>query len=289
MLDRRSLAGDLTWGRLATVAGPSTGKTASKATPVTLALRDDLAWLLLAHRRCQPVDTDGEIPSDGLSDMAAAVLELLQQRGARFHYQLADDAALSASDVEAALWELVWRGEIHADSFHALRSLFDSRDRGQTRRSRGLRRGTALRARGEGRWTLLGERVLKAEADELAEAVAEQLIVRWGVVFHALVATEALAVPWREILWALRRLEARGTIRGGRFVAGFGGEQYASHEAADTLTRVRGSARSGVCVELSGCDPLNLTGVITPGVRVPARRTERVRYLDGIPDGSTAS
>ena len=83
------------------------------------------------------------------------------------------------------------------------------------------------------------------------------------------------------MLWALRRLEARGIIHGGRFVSGFGGEQYATPEAADVLSRVRREQRTGVTVEISGCDPLNLTGIVTPGPRVPARRTERVRYCDG--------
>ena len=138
-----------------------------------------------------------------------------------------------------------------------------------------------MRSGGEGRWTVLGERTTTADADELAEAVAEQLLARWGVVFHALVATETLAVPWREIQWALRRLEARGTILGGRFVSGFGGEQYASPEAANMLMRVRKAPRTGTAIEISGCDPLNLTGVISPCPRVPARRTERVRYVDG--------
>ena len=279
-LDRRSLAGDLTWGRLVTASGSSTRPTATKSTPITLALRDDLDWLLLAHRGAA-VDEGGSGDESALSDRAGVVLKTLRNRGARFHHQLADDSALPALEIEQALWELVWHGHIHADSFHALRSLFDARDRGQTPRRRGLRRGTAVRSGGEGRWTVLGERTPTAHADELAEAVAEQLLARWGVVFHALVATESLALPWREILWALRRLEARGMILGGRFVSGFGGEQYATPEAADMLTRTRKAARTGIRVEISGCDPLNLTGIISPGPRVPARRTERVCFVDG--------
>ena len=277
-LDRRSLAGDLTWGRIVQAGSGGSRPTATKSTPITLALRDDLDWLMLAHRGSEP---DEGAP--GLSDRASAVLETLRDRGARFHHQLAVDSALPAPEIEQALWELVWHGLIHADSFHALRSLFAARDRGQSpRRRRGLRRGTAVRSGGEGRWTRLGEGVgLEAQVDELAEAIAEQLLARWGVVFHALVATETLAIPWREVLWALRRLEARGIIHGGRFVSGFGGEQYATPEAADVLSRVRREQRTGVTVEISGCDPLNLTGIVTPGPRVPARRTERVRYCDG--------
>jgi len=277
-LDRRSLAGDLTWGRLVTATSGGIRPTATKSTPITLALRDDLDWLLLAHRglghRAEPGESE-------LSDRAEVVLEELRNRGARFHHQLADDSTLPAPEIEAALWELVWHGRIHADSFHALRSLFEARDRGQRPRRRGLRRGAAVRSGGEGRWTQLGEGALDAQVDELAEAIAEQLLARWGVVFHAVVATESLAIPWREILWALRRLEARGVILGGRFVSGFGGEQYAAPEAADLLARVRKQERTGVIVEIGGCDPLNLTGIVTPGPRVPARRTERVRYCDG--------
>jgi ATP-dependent Lhr-like helicase len=174
---------------------------------------------------------------------------------------------------------------VHADSFHAVRSLFDARDRGSgpTRVGRGLRRGTSARHGGEGRWTVFAEHLLDTEPDELAEAVAEQLLARWGVVFHGLVARESLALPWREILWALRRLEARGLIRGGRFVTGFSGEQYALPQVVDHLARVRRTDRSGIEVTINACDPLNLTGVITPGERVTARRSLSVRYMDGVP------
>jgi ATP-dependent Lhr-like helicase len=102
-------------------------------------------------------------------------------------------------------------------------------------------------------------------------------------VFHGLVAREQLALPWREVLWALRRLEARGVIKGGRFVSGFGGEQYALPEAADQLDRVRRAERTQVAVSINACDPLNLTGVITPGERVPSRRGLTIRYIDGLP------
>ena len=281
-LDRRSLAGDLTWAKLVVSASGSCRPKATKSTPITLALRDDLDWLLLAYRR--PLEHREEVAeANTVTNGAVEVLDALNRRGARFHHQLADDTSLTPPEIEQALWELVWHGHIHADSFHALRSLFDSRDRGQSPRRRGLRRGAALRSGGEGRWTILGERVPDADADELAEAVAEQLLARWGVVFHAVVSSESLAVPWREVLWALRRLEARGTILGGRFVAGFGGEQYASRQATATLERVRKAPRNGVSIEISGCDPLNLTGIVTPGQRVPARRTERIHYVDGLP------
>ncbi len=281
MLDQRSLAGDITWGRFVSGGDCAPRPTATKATPITLALRADLDWLLLATRGAEAVD---ELP-DGTAKM---VLDELGARGARFHHELCADTGLAPLELEPALWELVWRGEIHADSFHALRSLFAARDRATSPARRGLRRGTATRQSGEGRWTRFGDRAVDVDADELAEAVAEQLLARWGVVFHALVKREALSLPWRELLWALRRLEARGLILGGRFVSGFSGEQYATPEAADHLARVRKSKREGVEVQVNACDPLNLTGVITPGPRVPARRASTVHYLDGLPvDGLT--
>jgi ATP-dependent Lhr-like helicase len=121
------------------------------------------------------------------------------------------------------------------------------------------------------------------DPDERAQAVAEQLLARWGVVFRDLLVRETLAVSWREILWALRRLEARGAIRGGRFVTGFVGEQYALPGAVEALRRTRRLERTGETVRLSAVDPLNLVGVLTPGPRIPAVRTQQVVYRDGLP------
>ena len=129
------------------------------------------------------------------------------------------------------------------------------------------------------------------DPDALAEQVAGQLLARWGVVFWDLMARENLALPWREVVWALRRLEARGLVRGGRFVAGFSGEQYAFPEAIDELRQVRRAPRDGQTVRLSAADPLNLAGIILPGARVPAVRTNSVAYRDGLPlppDGGEA-
>ena len=282
VLDQRSLAGDITWARLVSATG-SAQPTTTRATPITLALRSDLGWLRSAAG--QPSHEAREELDEGTP--AAVVYELLATSGARFHHELIASTGLAVGEVEKALWELVWRGHIHADSFHAIRSLLDARTRSNEpkRATRGLRRGTAVRHGGEGRWTLLVEEV-EAEADELAEAVAEQLLARWGVVFHTLVAREQLAIPWREVLWALRRLEARGLILGGRFVAGFSGEQYATREAAERLDRFRREPRSGVEVTVNACDPANLTGIITPGERVRSVQTQFVTYVDGQPQNS---
>jgi ATP-dependent Lhr-like helicase len=113
--------------------------------------------------------------------------------------------------------------------------------------------------------------------------VAVQLLARWGIVFRDLLARESLAVPWRELLWALRRMEARGSARGGRFVTGFVGEQYALPGAVEALREVRRRERTGEVVRLSAADPLNLVGIVLPGARVPALRTRFVVYRDGLP------
>ena len=137
-------------------------------------------------------------------------------------------------------------------------------------------------ARSAGRWSLVPGTVATEDPDELAEAVAEQLLARWGVVFRDLRARETLTVPWREVLWALRRMEARGTIRGGRFVTGFAGEQYAVPEAIEVLRAVRKSDRIGETIRISGADPLNLVGIVLPGPRVPAVPTNSLTYVDGV-------
>jgi ATP-dependent Lhr-like helicase len=135
----------------------------------------------------------------------------------------------------------------------------------------------------EGRWSLVPTREAVEDLDGLAEAIAEQLLARWGIVFRDVVMRENLALPWREIVWAFRRLEARGSIRGGRFVSGFTGEQFALPEALETLARVRKLARHGERIQISACDPLNLVGILTPGNRVPAVRAREIVYVDGLP------
>ncbi|MGH3167997.1 MAG: Lhr family helicase, partial [Trebonia sp.] len=124
------------------------------------------------------------------------------------------------------------------------------------------------------------------DPDDLAEAVAEQLAARWGVVFRDLLVRENLGVPWREVLWALRRMEARGTVGGGRFVNGFSGEQLAHPDAIETLRAVRKAPLSGETVRVSAADPLNLAGIVLPGPRIPAIAANSVTYTDGaVPEG----
>jgi ATP-dependent Lhr-like helicase len=130
------------------------------------------------------------------------------------------------------------------------------------------------------------------DREALCEAVAEQLLARWGVVFRDLLARESLALPWRDVLRAFRRMEARGTARGGRFVTGFAGEQFAFPGAVEALRSSRRQPRTGERVELSAADPLNLVGILTPGPRAPALRGHVVTYVDGAleqPEVATAS
>jgi ATP-dependent Lhr-like helicase len=287
-LDELCMSGQVSWGRLTvrdTDAEPAPrrgGITPSRATPITLALRVDLPWLMRAAR--------GELsPAEPEAGRTREVLDALRQHGALFRPDLASRTGRLPSEVDEALWDGVARGLITADGFRAVRSLLHSRSRPSYPQRRGLRgglrRGTSSRSTQgtgpAGRWSLLPEPMPPGDPDELAEAAAEQLLVRWGVVFRDLVRRESLAVPWREILWAFRRMEARGTIRGGRFVTGFSGEQFAHPDAVDVLREVRKQRLTGETVQLSAADPLNLTGIILPGPRVPAIHANAVTYMDG--------
>jgi ATP-dependent Lhr-like helicase len=284
-LDEVCLDGGVAWGRLS-VRGeadePSRRAGApSRATPVTLTIRDDLPWLLRAAR--------GEHgPAEPGPGSTSDVLDALRQRGALFPPDLQSLTGRLPSEVEEALWDGVSRGLITADGFRAVRTLFARRAMQNAPGRRRLRRGSQLSSRTAGRWSLLPGPPDDCDPDDLAEAVAEQLAARWGVVFRDLLARENLAVPWREVLWALRRMEARGTICGGRFVHGFSGEQFAHADAVGLLREIRKRPRTGEAVALSAADPLNLAGIVLPGPRVPAVATNTVTYVDGALDDQGA-
>jgi ATP-dependent Lhr-like helicase len=279
-LDDLCLSGDVTWERVSLRTDSEerprrSGLTPSRATPITLAIRDDLPWLLQAARA-------ERTPSEPAAGRTRDVLDALRAHGALFQSELTALTRRLPAEVEEALWDAVARGLVTADGFQAVRSLLFRRSAARTSDRRRLRRGRAAASgRSAGRWSLVPAAVATEDADELAEAVAEQLLARWGVVFRDLLARETLAVPWREVLWALRRMEARGTIRGGRFVTGFAGEQYAVPEAIEVLRSVRKLARSGETIRISAADPLNLAGIVLPGGRVPALPTNSLTYVDG--------
>ncbi|MGH9080953.1 MAG: DEAD/DEAH box helicase [Acidimicrobiales bacterium] len=311
-LDELCLAGDVAWGRLtprpepgpapneappgagepAMVPGARRGtSTPSPATPLAIVTRQDLAWMLGAVRLDRPL-------SEPTAGAAFDVLEVLRSRGACFRSELASASGRLAPDVDEGLWDLVARGIVTADAFSAVRSLL----RPAKGRSTGGRSGMARRAAlgrqravpgsgiGEGRWSLLPEPDVCGSgpsaappAEEVAEAVAWQLLARWGVVVWELWTRESFRIPWRDVVRALRRLEARGQVLGGRFVAGISGEQYALPEAAALLADVRRDPSRGADVTVAGADPLNLTGDLFGGTRVPAIRYRSVHYRDGEP------
>jgi ATP-dependent Lhr-like helicase len=289
-LDEVCLDGGVAWGRLSLraeagvsglVAGeadaaPSRGLTPSRATPITLVVRDDLPWLLAAARG----PSSPAWPGPGRT---RDVLDALAERGALFQTDLAAATGRLPGEIEEALWDGVARGLLTADGFRAVRSLFAQRALAASALGRNrLRRGGQLTSRTAGRWSLLPSAMADCDPDELAEAVAEQLAVRWGVVFRDVLARENIAVPWREVLWAFRRMEARGTVAGGRFVHGFGGEQFAHPDAVGLLREIRKQPRDGATVSLSAADPLNLAGIVLPGPRIPAVAAHTVTYTDGV-------
>ena len=282
-LDELCMSGEVAWARLkvrddsGAAAPPRSSSSASRATPVTLVMRSDLPWLLQSVRgEAQPLE-----PASGAT---LDVLDALREHGALFTSDIVTLARRLPSEVEAALWDGVSRGLLTADGFSAVRRLLVSRRLGRSRPShRGLRHGVSGYASGEGRWSLIPRVSSVAEHDALAEAIAEQLLVRWGVVFRDVVARETIALPWRDVVWALRRMEARGTARGGRFVTGFAGEQFALPEAVDQLRGVRRRERSSELVRVSATDPLNLAGILLPGPRITSVRTNTVVFDDGLP------
>ncbi|MDQ3945864.1 MAG: DEAD/DEAH box helicase [Actinomycetota bacterium] len=291
LLDRLCLDGEVTWLRLSAWQ-PAAGGTGvspgvsvrrsspSKATPITLAFREDLPWLLQTAR----LATTPEVPGVGAT---AEVVETLAAKGARFVSELAADTGRLRTDIEEALWDGVARGLLTADGFAAIRSLVEDRRhprRAAVRSVSRLRRGASGPTTAAGRWSLVPEAEPVEDREALAEVVADQLLVRWGVVFRDLVLHEGLPISWRELQWALRRFEDRGLIRGGRFVAGFSGEQYALPAAMDGLKAIRRHPRGGERVVINACDPLNLTGVVIRGPRTPAVRTNTVTYVDGLPE-----
>ncbi|HXW88470.1 MAG TPA: DEAD/DEAH box helicase [Streptosporangiaceae bacterium] len=279
-LDELCMAGQACWGRLSVRdadqdAEPRrSGLTPSRATPITLALRDDLPWLLRAARGDQA-------PAEPATGRTRDVLDALRAHGALFRTDLASLTGRLPSEIDEALWDAVARGLVTADGFRAVRVLLRRGSPERYAPTRGLRQGLRASTGASGRWSLLPPPVADADRDELAEAVAQQLAARWGVVFRDLVARESLAVPWRDVLWAFRRMEARETIRGGRFVTGFSGEQYAHPDAVEVLKAVRRQQRNGEIARLSAADPLNLTGIVLPGPRVPAIGANTVTYIDG--------
>jgi len=207
-----------------------------------------------------------------LSHAAQDVHQALKASGASFFADIQRASGRLASEVEEALWELASAGLVSADGFDNLRALIDPR-----RRSGQASRRNARPRHAAGRWALLPRNA--GEAD--AESAARRLLARWGVVFRDLMKRESNAPPWRSLLQELRRMEARGDVRGGRFVAAYVGEQFALPEAVELLRSVRRSAPDGEKLTIAASDPLNLVGIVLPGDLVNILSSGRVVLKDG--------
>ena len=250
-----------------------------RSTPIALFLREHATdWL---------ADRNEDYT---LSSNATLVRDLLQRRGASFFHELTAMSGLLPTQVEQALGELAGLGLVTSDSFAGLRALVTPSSKrkplsGATRRYRTAPVGIET----SGRWSLLGAGVGRdGGSGEPAHTIptelyARTLLQRYGVVFKRLLAREAAAPPWRTLLLEYRRLEARGEIRGGRFVAGMSGEQFALPDAVGQLRAIRRLEGNGRLIALGAADPLNLTGIITPGDRVAGVTRNRILYRDGVP------
>jgi ATP-dependent Lhr-like helicase len=284
-LDDRCRAGHLAWARLKPRIARGNGGNGRPApvrtTPITLlGRRHARHWSALSGR---PIDESAP------SVRAQQVLDLLRQQGASFFDEIADGTGELRTQVEEALAELVALGLVSCDSFAGLRALLvPSSERRPFGSGPRKRRTVKFGMEEAGRWTLsrrpaAGAAAPQAQADAV-EHVARTLLRRYGVVFWRLLEREAdWLPPWRDLLRVYRRLENRGEIRGGRFVAGFSGEQYALPDAIAALREVRRRPAAGSFVSISAADPLNLVGILTPGPRLAALTGNRLLYRDGIP------
>lgn len=274
-LDQLCLMGTLGWGRLSphpATLEDSTGRmrriVPTSVAPITFFLREERDWM-------QPRKHSDDVENErGLSTHGREVLEHLRRRGASFLPEIVRGVAKSKAEVETALWELVAAGFVTGDGFENLRSLIDKRKAPSPIRPTRPRHAS-------GRWSLL------YGGDEIAherhiEATCWMLLRRYGIVFRELLARETSVPRWRELQIGFRRLEDRGEIRGGRFVQGFVGEQFAMPIAVDSVREMRRTEPSGETITISAADPLNLVGIIVPGERVPAISGRTVAYRDGI-------
>jgi len=285
-LDRLCLSGAVSWGRLSPhprLAQESAGTPGRRIVPTAVAPisvfpREQGAWLLAAFG--DEERTSVSDPLAGLGDVARDLSRALRDGGASFFADLVRSTSHLPSEVEDGLWELVAAGLVTADGFDNLRALMDPRRRRAEGRERARRPRHAA-----GRWALLRNTIgHQPSASSHVDQVARQLLRRYGVVFRDLLGRESLVLSWRDLLVQYRRMELQGEIRGGRFVSGFTGEQFALPEAVESLRAVRKQNESGAVshdIKLSASDPLNLAGVILPGPRVPAVPSNFVVFRDG--------
>jgi ATP-dependent Lhr-like helicase len=262
-LDQLCVSGRVTWSRRA----PPTGRASSpiRTSPIAFSRREHVQTWRFRAVSDEPASSD-----------AALALDMLQRSGACFFDDVVRETGLLPTQTQEALGELVSLGLVTADGFTGLRALLAP---DQKRQRRGRRAAAAYSMEAAGRWTVLPQ----APEDHDVESVAWALLRRWGVVFRRVIDREGDLPPWYSLLRVYRRLEAQGLIRGGRFVGGFAGEQYALPEAVTALRKARRQPKTGELVSISAADPLNLVGILTPGDRVPATPKNRILFRDGVP------
>lgn len=302
-LDEQCQAGRIVWTRLASRSSDAErGAAPVRSTPIALLARRNVRiWSAFA----------GQTQRTQLTSKAQQTADFIQMHGASFFDEIVEGAGLLSNQVEEALAELVALGLVNSDSFGGLRALLVPADRRRptARDARRKRRIAIFGMQDAGRWAMVrkapqatgyGSQTESLQAavasrisdSEAIEHLCRTLLRRWGVVFWKLLERESdWLPPWRDMLMCLRRLEARGEIRGGRFVAGFSGEQFALPEAIGPLRDARRrpqndeqtGERSNELISLSAADPLNLIGIITPGAKLPSLTGNRVLYRDGLP------
>jgi ATP-dependent Lhr-like helicase len=262
MLDLLCYGGEVAWARLTPPPAPSPSAILPprpvRATPVAVFQRDHgPAWRILARagEPCDPL----------VSDLGRQVLAVLE-RGAQFAHEIAAAMHATVHDAREALAELVWAGLVASDGFSGLRSTWDA----------------AARPSGGGRWSRLADGGIDGQREALVEQYARALLRRYGMVCRRLLAREPYQVPWRELLRVYRRLEARGEIRGGRFIAGVPGEQFALPDAVAMAREVRRRKPQGETITISAVDPLNVCGILDGGERVTAVASTRIAFRDGV-------
>jgi ATP-dependent Lhr-like helicase len=279
-LDALCMSGRIAWAR---GAAPSLDRervaSPVRATRIAILDRERLAeWA--AVRPQWP-----ELPE--ASEAAKAVEAILARRGASFFHELERESALPRGHVEAALGELVSRGAVSSDAWSGLRALIAPRDERPSTGSGARQLGPALSTmESAGRWSLvsaIAERETQRISEQAVEVIARVLLRRWGVIVRRLIEREGMAPPWRDLVRCLRRLEARGEIRGGRFVSGQSGEQFALPDAVGLLREIRRRPGRGEAITISAADPLNVVGLLTPGPRVPKIASHRIVFVDGVP------
>ncbi len=277
VLDQLCLTGAVGWGRLsphpATLEDSAAGKRRvipTSVAPITFFVREESDWMTPHHPATEQPEPRG------LSHGARQVMEFLRQRGASFFADIVRGTGKLKAEIETALWELVAGGLVTADGFDNLRSLIDPKRRA------GQGSGRSARPRhSTGRWALLYTDQA-VERSKAVEATCWMLLKRYGIVFRDVLTRETNLPKWRELQVAFRRLEDRGEVRGGRFVSGFLGEQFALPVAVESLRATRKIAPIGETIVVSAADPLNLVGILVPGDRVPAISGKSVTFRDGV-------